>query len=579
MSRKCSISNGIRVWLRIGASSLVLFIILAANARGAIFTVDSTGDASDLNTADGVCDSGGGVCTLRAAIQQGNALAGTDDVWFNLAGPGVWTISPASPLPNITDPLLIDGWTQGGPGYTGPPLIELDGTNAGSSTNGLTITTDNSLVRGLVINRFGAIGILLSGADANTISGCYIGTDALGTIDLGNSGIGVRFLQAANNLLGGSSAAERNIISGNAFEGVQLIGGSTTGNQIKGNFIGTDVTGTLALTNSHDGLEITTGPTGNFVGGSMAGEGNLISGNQDSGIAILAAANNTVRGNLIGTDVTGTLDIGNLGSGIVLGASQGSNTIGGIAPGEGNRIAFNLRGVHVSGSQSIQNSIRGNSIVSNDAAGIELGAFGPTPNDPGDPDTGSNQLQNFPVLTTASSGSTRITGTLNSTPDTVFSLDFYSNTVPDISNHGEGEIYLGSTSVTTDAAGDAAFVAVFAQDTPVGHFITATATDPDGNTSEFSAAVQVLEPTAASVTLGGRVVTATGQGVAQAAVQLTDQTGTMREVRANPFGYFEFSEVTVGALYIISIRHKYYSSIPQTVFVLDARDDIYLEVF
>ena len=99
MSRKCSISNGIRVWLRIGASSLVLFIILAANARGAVFTVDSTGDAPDLNTADGVCDSGGGVCTLRGAIQQGNALAGTDNVSFNLAGPGVWPSAPASWTP------------------------------------------------------------------------------------------------------------------------------------------------------------------------------------------------------------------------------------------------------------------------------------------------------------------------------------------------------------------------------------------------------------------------------------------------------------------------------------------------
>ena len=566
--------RAIRIVLPIAA-----VLVLVTSGSGATFTVNSTGDAADINTADGICDTGGGVCTLRAAIQQGNALAGADAVSFSLAGPGVQLIVPGSALPIITQPLVLDGWTQGGMGYTGPPLIEIDGTNAGSGVVGLTITGDASTIRGLVINRFGGGGILLNGADGNTIAGCYIGTNSLGDADLGNSGIGIRLLQSANNLVGGASAADRNIISGNAFEGVQLIGTLSTGNSIKGNFIGTDITGSVDLGNTHHGLEITTGPSGNVVGGAAPGEGNLISANDDSGVAILAALNNTVIGNLIGTDITGVAALGNADAGVVLGASQGSNTIGTTTPGAGNRIAFNARGVHVSGSQSTGNSIRGNSIFANDNAGIELGAFGPTPNDPGDADTGGNQLQNFPVINAASSGSARIAGTLNSTPGTEFFLDFYSTPLPDASNHGEGDTYLGSTSVTTDAAGDAAFVATFPQDTPVGHFVTATATDGAGNTSEFSAAAQVFAPTAASVTVGGRVVAAGGQGISNARVELADPNGTVREVSANSFGYFQFTDVTAGELYILTVRHKFFNSVPQPVFVLDERDDILLEVF
>ena len=564
---------------RKGIQVFAILISISATISAATFTVNSTGDLPDANTADGLCDSGGGVCTLRAAIQQGNALAGTDSVVFAIAGTGVQTISPASAFPNLTQPLLIDGWTQGGPGFSGPPLIELDGTTAGSGTEGFTITGDGSFIRGLVINRFGGDGILISSSDGNTISGCYIGTDSLGTTDLGNSGVGIRLIQSSNNLIGGSTASERNLISGNAFEGIQAIGSQSANNQIKGNYIGTDVTGTLDLGNTHHGVELTTGPTGNVIGGALPGEGNLISGNEDSGVAILTASNNLVIGNLIGTDVTGTLDIGNTDAGIVLGAVQTANTVGGILPGEGNRIAFNIRGVYVSGSQSTGNSIRGNAIYSNDNAGIELGACGPTPNDPDDPDTGSNQLQNFPVITAAASGSTHINGSLDSTPGTTFSIDFYSSSSADPSNHGEGATYIGSTSVTTDATGDAMFTASLSQNTSVGHFITATATDPAGNTSEFSAAAQVLAPTGAAVRVGGRVITHDGAGVAHASVVLTDQFGTTRETRANPLGYYAFEGVEVGGAYILFVRHKTFQSIPQTVFVVDEIDDIDLEVY
>src|SRR5262245_54646745 len=107
------------------ASGVQLFMIIllpAASPLGATFTINSTSDLPDANTADGVCDAGGGICTLRAAIQQGNALAGTDSAVFAIAGSGVRTIVPTSALPNITGALILDGWTQGGMSYTGPPL-------------------------------------------------------------------------------------------------------------------------------------------------------------------------------------------------------------------------------------------------------------------------------------------------------------------------------------------------------------------------------------------------------------------------------------------------------------------------
>lgn len=563
---------------------IVVFLVFlfAVSADAATFTVVSTGDTADISPGDGICADAAGVCTLRAAIQEANALAGTDTVAFAITGPGVQTISPASAYPVISQPLLIDGWTQGGAGYTGPPLIELNGTNAGSGSEGFVFTGGSSLLRGIVINRFPGNGVDLLHVGGNTVSGCYIGTDSGGTVDLGNGGHGIAIISqintsSSNHIIGGSTPVERNIISGNAFKGIHIVGPSNN-NQIKGNFIGTDVTGTADLGNTHDGVEITTGPTGNIVGGALPGEGNLISGNSRSGIVNNAADSNIFLGNSIGTDVTGTADIGNTNAGVTIGVDSDNNVIGGVAPGEGNRIAFNERGVRIVDAASDGHSIRGNSIFSNDNLGIELGAFGVDLNDPDDVDTGANEQQNFPVINLAVSGSTIIRGTLNSAPNTVFSLDFYSTAVPDGSNHGEGETYIGSTIVTTDAVGNAAFLAAFTQNTPVGHFITATATDPAGNTSEFSEARQVLAPTSANVTVGGRVVTSNGRGVPNTEVLMTDNLGQTRIARTSSFGYYRFTDVPAGATYIFSVRHKIYTSTPLAVFVEDEHDDINLEV-
>jgi len=307
------------------------------------------------------------------------------------------------------------------------------------------------------------------------------------------------------NTIGGSEPGAGNVISGNNDTGVviQCFGGNS--NIVQGNLIGTDVTGTRVLGNGGSGVSV--GGNDNTIGGTSPGARNVISAN-GAGIAINGARRSVVQGNLIGTAMDGISDLGNrlFGIGIAFGASD--NSIGGISNGAGNIIAFNGgEGVlsHVGqnpccAAAGINNAILSNSIFSNDSLGIDLAPGllplikGVTPNDSGDGDTGPNNLQNFPVLTSAigAPGSTTIEGTLNSTSNTQFRIELFVNSACDSRGHGEGETFIGSPMVTTDGSGDAFFSFVHPNTVPSGSFITATATDPNGNTSEFSRCVQVV---------------------------------------------------------------------------------------
>jgi len=172
------------------------------------FVVNSIGDEADADIADGFCDVDQAVpgeqCTLRAAIQQANATQGDDLILFDISGTGTQTISPQSPLPEVTDPVTIDATSQ--PGFAGSPLIELNGTDAGADTDGLRITAGNSTVRGLAINRFTGNGLRLSNGGGNTIEGNYIGTDVTGTLPLPNQKDGVLIDGASDNTIGGIDA-------------------------------------------------------------------------------------------------------------------------------------------------------------------------------------------------------------------------------------------------------------------------------------------------------------------------------------------------------------------------------------
>ena len=197
---------------------------IASTAAAATFVVNSTGDQPDDNTADNVCHTAVGTCTLRAAIQQANATAGADVIQFAITGAGVHTIQPASSLPSITDPITIDGYSQPGSsvntlavGDNAVLLIEIDGSLIGTIANGLTIFTNACTIKGLVINRFTNPGISIDAtgggaSGGHSIQGNFIGTTPDGMTAAGNSGFGV-FVRSPSNLIGGSSPADRNVIA------------------------------------------------------------------------------------------------------------------------------------------------------------------------------------------------------------------------------------------------------------------------------------------------------------------------------------------------------------------------------
>jgi hypothetical protein len=349
-------------------------------------------------------------------------------------------------------------------------------------------------------------GIFVS-AKRTVVQGNFIGTDRTGLQALSNLFGGVNIccgasdFEVSENLIGGTTVEARNVISGNGGNGVGISGvlRRVARNTVQGNFIGTDHTGTAAIPN-RGGIAISESDQ-NIIGGATSGAGNVISGNSGDGILITGfPIGNLVQGNFIGTDLTGSLELGNSGSGVVLDEAF-SSAIGGATPAARNVIAFNgSQGVVLYEGDPVlnNNAIRGNSIFSNNGLGIDLSRSfnspdGVTPNDPCDGDIGANDLQNYPVLISAVSGVnlTTIQGTLNSTANKTFTLEFFSNAACDSSGFGEGKTFIGSAIVTTDANCNAAFSAAFAVAVPGGQFITATATDPTGNTSEFSQCVQV----------------------------------------------------------------------------------------
>lgn len=541
------------------AGLLWLSLAVSGCVYGATFTVNSSNDIDD-----DACNAAH--CSLREAIKAANNAAGSDDIRFNIPGSGPHSIRPLTSLPAITDPVTIDGYTQPGAARAtamshAVVMIEIDG--AVVAGNGLHVKAGGTRIFGLAISLFptgillqdqggdviqgnfigtdpsgtlddgnstgifldappgGPFGGHLIGGDtpaarniisgnntygirihkavANRIIGNYIGTDVTGTVELGNGWDGI-FIHTADNIIGGAAAGEGNVISANGFNGIKVFGVAEQ-NIIRGNLIGTDVSGTVAMPNDDSAVFIDRA-SGNQVGGAQAGEGNVLAASQDHGVLISGpnADSNTVQGNFIGTDRSATLDLGNSADGVQIRNDADNNTIGGQEPGAGNVIAHNGdNGVRVSGD-STNNGILSNTIHSNSDLGIDLapGGSGVTPNDAGDEDIGPNSLQNFPVLTAVSTDndSTAIEGSLNSAANTTFVVEFFSNDPADFSGFGEGENLIGRANVMTGPSGYVSFNVNLPLLVSPSDFVTATATSPDHNTSEFSKAVQ---PAAAPV--------------------------------------------------------------------------------
>ncbi|MEK6322314.1 MAG: FG-GAP-like repeat-containing protein [Acidobacteriota bacterium] len=643
-----------------GEATVVLPMRLNADALSDLVTLGSTQSAPTVALTQAVMtftvtntnDSGPG--SLRQAILDANANPGADAIIFGI-GAGAQTIMPTSALPAITDSVSVDATTQ--PGFAGTPIVELAGTNAGVDANGLLIRAGGSLVRGLVINRFirdslaaSTAGVIVQGSKSSVIEGNFIDTDVSGSISIiignhTNSVIrnGVLIDGSSDNLIGGTvpgarnviatndgtcvqimprfgSLATRNRIQGNfigtdktgtvalsvsrsngvlliGFAGDNLIGGTTTGARnliisgsaiylgpadgtlIQGNFIGTDITGTMAL---RDPFPISYGVSifgdGNTVGGTTPAARNLISGQNTAGIVMVGSlvTQSLVQGNYIGTDVTGTHALSNSRGVFITDAPD--NTIGGSADGAGNLISGNDRdgvavgireagvaggtgisilgnfiGTDAGGTADLGNGLDGvfidaesvrnlialnhiafnkkngitipnndhpaveikmlsNLIHDNSLLGIDLGPTGVTRNPFNSIKDGANRLQNFPDVASAelvsnSTGqqgalaaatpSITVAGTLSATPNTAYTIQFFFGSS---CNSGQGHqfigtipVLLGTTLVTTDGSGITNYnvsLPLTATATS-GGFVNATATDPVGNTSELSGCTQV----------------------------------------------------------------------------------------
>jgi VCBS repeat-containing protein len=595
----------------------VLQASLMADWHGLLATYTVTSTADTLTAG-----------TLRYAITQANLNAGADTIDFAITGAagsyGEYTISLTSALPNITDAVTIDGSTQSGYSATGVHTVVIDANGLAGNGFDLTATADGSVIRGLVIRDFTSYGVFIeTGSAGNTIVGNYIGSfnadgSNAGTTEKNLTG-GI-YTRGANTVIGGTTAADRNVISGNDNYNIYLAT-DADGTVIKGNYIGTDATGTsiFSTTNPNYGIMVETSATNITIGGTATGAGNVISGHLREGIWVTTTGTVTIQGNYIGTNAAGTADLGNTRYGIYL-DDTGSALIGGTATGAGNVISGNdLGGIYASnGSVTVQgntiglnasgtaalansgagielrtnsistiggngsgyrniisgntgygiqvetspagghvikgnyiglaadgstligngsagiyvnasyvniggktagdgNTIAGNggagiavasgtntlyyrnAIYSNTGLGIDLGNNGVTLNDDGDGDGGANYYNNFPVITSVvtNGSTTTITGSIDwyQGGDTIY-VELFSNPSADASGYGEGRTYLGAVQVTTTAGTGDAHFSVTVSGVSVGDWITAVANVETSyiGASEFSKAVQAVAP-------------------------------------------------------------------------------------
>jgi hypothetical protein len=551
----------------IGALGAGLLAIGAtAPAHAATFAVNTTASA--------------GAGSLRSAITAANGTAAPDTIEFAIPGAGVHTITPLTPLPTITQPVSIEGYTQPGSsaataGSAAVPTIVINGSN---EPFGLDISGNDVEVRGLVVRNAIFEGISIDGSN-NVVAGSYVGLNAAGVAANPNGLYGVRIHGGQNNRVGGPNVADRNVIASNPLAEVSVAGGTL--HRVEGNYLGTDETGGVgigggsgvvletALNSVEDnvialelaGVEVEgddntvrgnqvgtdaggTAALGNFQGINVRGgdrnliEDNLVSGNLFSGVQLVAdngdpAEENSVNDNLIGTNAAGSAALPN-GTGVTINASNENTLTANVVAGnsgdgvlilaagaddnrlEGNKIGLpgvgnGGSGVKIDGGDQNHvgdpgntitgngvdgvtvvagtgNAIRKNSIHDNVALGIDLGPAGPTPNDPLDADGGANQLQNDPQINAANA--TRFTWELDAEPSTDYRLDFFVSNACDPSGSGEGETFLDSIQVTTDANGHVNAKTVTAIAAGAGKQVTMTATELAGvasrSTSEFS---------------------------------------------------------------------------------------------
>ena len=385
---------------------------------------------------------------------------------------------------------VISGNTQNGVLFNGTANNRVAGNYLGLNADGTAavpngwagvdfyLGAQSNLAINNVISGNANDGVIFyeTGVSSNLVQGNYIGLNAAGTAAVSNAWAGVDFYYGPqNNQVGGSTPAARNVISGNGQDGVFLAGNSSTGNVVAGNFIGLNAVGTAAVANTWRGVDLYDGAMANVIGG-YGGARNFISGNSLDGIFIAYGSSaNVIQGNTIGLDAMNNAAVPNGGAGVIAYIDAASNLIGGVTPGAANLISGNLYvGVAVYYSGSTNNTIRGNSIFGNTGSAIFL-------------DSGGNNNLAAPSLVSAVvTTNTVVSGTYTGTSGAVYLLDFYADTPPAAS--AEAMTYLGSTNII-GTGGSVAFTAKLGARLPSGRAVTATATDPSGNTSVLSTGV------------------------------------------------------------------------------------------
>jgi len=544
--------------------------IRASAAVNPPLVVNSTGDGSDAVPGNGICATGSGTCTLRAAIQESNAQAGANTINFSIAGTGVQLIQLASALPTLSDTTggtTIDGYSQPGAvantdasADNAALKIEVRGTGP-NSLDGIMITSANNTIAGIAFyNLRRVIYIFQREATANTIRGCFVGTNAAGTFghttsNTFASGIAIE-AGAANNTVGGTALADRNVVSGNSRHGIVTYNEGSNNNVVFNNIIGLSPLGDRRLPNLVHGIDINAGSSFNVIGGTGTGMRNVISGNGilndptspgSAGVELshgTTTTGNQVVGNYFGTTVTGATAAswtynavwgvhiedganntlvsdnvivnskvgavrvrdsnttqnrftnnqigmtatgqaaGNSGYSVLIGESSSGNTIG-----PGNIIINSPVGVWIKDPNTDRNTITENSLFANSGLGIDLDPNNQVnQNDPGDVDTGANQQLNFPQISAATPTNVSGTACVGCRVE-VFIADAGGGA------YGEGKTFVGAASA--DGAGQ---FSVGVSGVSAGQWLTTTATDANGNTSEFSE--NVLAQTGAATAPG-----------------------------------------------------------------------------
>ena len=499
-----------------------------------------------VHTVTNTATSGAG--SLVQAVIDANSDAYPSVVTFAIPGAGPHTISLTGSL-ELNTQITIDGLSQPGATRNQNPIDQASNTVHKIAFNGsiVFLNAPACVLRNVNLQN---CGVAIQGVDRCRIEGCYIGTDITGTTAIG-AAIGVD-VSGAHNTIGSRYIGARNVIAASGSYGVRLSGGLARRNVVQGNFIGVGADGTTDLGNSAEGVLVQNGPNliggsrtqmrnviagngsqqidlrldscdstrveGNYVGvnrtatalvetGAMAvvginvneGDDNVIVdnvvGGQTYGIRVIGNTLRTIiQGNIVGTDPTETATFAMGAMGIALTGGTGAK-IGGLLPGEGN-LVMNCpsAGIAVQGATTINNSIAGNRTRSNAGLGIDLGSpTGVTPNDPGDTDSGSNNLQNFPVLTSAATtlGKTTVTGSFTTSLYKLVRVEYFSSPSCNAAGHGEGAVFLDGRVFYSGATGTVNFSSVIFTPVAVGSVITTTAT-VDNNTSEYSACVTVV---------------------------------------------------------------------------------------